>query len=132
MILPHAMSHSLFIPSCLTLLLDKGGSATMHEISNITMRQHNSTSTLIKRMLKQGLVGKEKMSTGKRYKISITKKGQSIYEKVTRISINMAFSALSPKEKQRLAACLRQLIDKGRDMLGLDQTFPFLPSRLAD
>ncbi len=73
-------------------LMTKGGCATIHDIANITMRQHNSVSTLIKRMVKQGLVRREKSSADKKHNILVTEQGRSVYENMTRVSIHMAFS----------------------------------------
>jgi DNA-binding MarR family transcriptional regulator len=107
-------------------LLEKGGSTTNAEIADIMIRQYNSTTTLITRMEKLGLVKKEKRANEKRFVVSITSKGQSIYEKVTANSIHMAFSDFTPADKQKLSQYLQQITDKNRRMLGIGQKLPFL------
>jgi DNA-binding MarR family transcriptional regulator len=108
---------------------NNGGSATIAELSNITMRQHHSVSTLVERMNKRRLVKKAKHPGNKKYSISLTKKGEDSMGKVPGNSINLIFSALTPEEKRILAIYLKRLIDKGRDLLGIDYQPPFIASR---
>lgn len=103
-----------------------GGSATMSEISDITLRQHHSVSTLVNRMTKQGLLKKTKSPKDKKYQVVVTEKGNKVYGAITRQSIEMTFSALKSKEKQEFASSLQKLIDQTRDLLGVDYRPPFL------
>jgi DNA-binding MarR family transcriptional regulator len=95
-----------------------GGSATMTQIASFTLRQHHSVSTLVIRMEKTGLV--------------MTKKGKDIYERVTRESIEMVFSSLSPADKRKLALYLNQLQKRAYSLLGLDYKPPFLKQTTTD
>ncbi len=110
----------------LYVLQNNGGSATQTQIADFTMRQHHSVSTLVNRMTKDGLVEKERESAGKGFRIYITKKGKEKYRKVTKDSVEMIFSSLSPEERQRLAQYLKKLHQTARGLLGLDYKPPFL------
>ena len=112
----------------LYVLLASGGSATQAQIAYITMRQHHSVSTLVNRMCKDGLVRKVKEPKGKMFRVSITKRGRNRYEKLTRDSVEMIFSALSSEDRQKLASYLNQLQTRARSLLGLDYRPPFLKS----
>jgi DNA-binding MarR family transcriptional regulator len=103
----------------LNILSLKGGSTTINEIVEITMRQHHSISTLINRMTKQELVKKTKTPTDNRiFQVVITPKGEKVLQKATQDSITMAFSCLSEKDKKELQANLKCLLSKAYDMLG--------------
>ena len=103
----------------LNILFQKGGSSTINEIVEITMRQHHSISTLINRMTKQELVKKIKTPTDNRiYQVVITAKGEKLFQKVTQESIITAFSCLSEKDKSELQAHLRCLMGRAYEMLG--------------
>jgi DNA-binding MarR family transcriptional regulator len=112
----------------LDTLLRGDGSATIAEIVNATAKQYNSVTTLVNRMARTGLVRKKRNSKNGRYLVSITDKGKSMYGKLTRNAIEMAFSDLSVEEKQILFVILKKLLKKGRKMLGMDFKLPFLPS----
>jgi DNA-binding MarR family transcriptional regulator len=112
----------------LDTLLRGGGSASIAEIVDATARQYNSVTTLVNRMAKTGLVRKKRNSKNGKYLVSITDKGKSMYGKLTRNAIEMAFSDLSVEEKQALFVILKKLLIKGRKMLGMDFKFPFLPT----
>lgn len=106
-------------------LISKGGSATTEEIADSTLRQYNATSTLVNRMTKLGLVKKTKIPNSKPFTVSITEKGQSLYSNTSFNSIKVAFVDLTEDDKQKLAAYLQILIDRGRKNLLLDQKLPF-------
>ena len=108
-------------------LIRRGGSATLSEIAESTMRQYHSVSTLVNRMTKAGLTKKVKYSDTKKYQVSITEKGFDIYSKVSRNSIEMTFSVLSPSNQKVFAKQLQHLIARARNLLGLDYKHPFLP-----
>jgi DNA-binding MarR family transcriptional regulator len=107
-------------------IIPLGGSASMTQIASFTMRQHHSVSTLVNRMAKAGLVKKVKAPNNRGFRVNITPKGQEQYLKVTRKSIEMLFTSLSGTDKRNFAACLYQLHNKARDLLGMDHTLPFL------
>lgn len=114
--------------SVLYTLEINNGSATQGEISQFTMRQHHSVSTLINRMVKEGLVGKVKEPKGNKFKIVITEKGRNLYYKTDKSSIMMVFGALADEDRIDLAKHLKTLCDHARSLIGIDFKPPFLPS----
>lgn len=101
----------------LDLLTDRGGSTTMNDIMDMTLRQHHTISTLVARMAKHGLVKKTRSpSDGRKYKIEITKNGRELFQRVTRESIVEAFSALSKEEKRELSALLKRLLTRAYEL----------------
>jgi DNA-binding MarR family transcriptional regulator len=110
----------------LSLLSNRGGSATSKTIEDLTMRQHNSISALINRMIKMDLVAKKKNLDNKKAKIFITKYGEDLYKQVPIHSLEMVFSSLKEKERKRLFNYLNILLEKARDLLGISFVPPFL------
>jgi MarR family transcriptional regulator, 2-MHQ and catechol-resistance regulon repressor len=103
----------------LDILFQNGGSTTINEIVDLTMRQHHSISTLINRMARQGLVNKIKTADDKRiFKVVITDKGLALLKKVSRDSIINTFDSLSDEEKTGLDAYLHKLLIKAYSLLG--------------
>jgi len=98
----------------------------MTQIAAFTMRQRHSVSTLVDRMEKAGLVKKVKIPNKKGYQVTITKKGNERYQNATAKSIEMLLSSLSSEEKQKLTEYLTLLLNKAREMLGLNHNPPFL------
>jgi DNA-binding MarR family transcriptional regulator len=113
--------------SILDTLLRGNGSATISEIAEATVKQTNSVASLVDRMVKNGLLKKERPSKSSKYIVSLTNKGKSSYEKVTKNAVSMAFSELSVEEKLMFFTVLNKLLEKGRRMLGMDFKLPFLP-----
>jgi DNA-binding MarR family transcriptional regulator len=105
-----------------------GGSLTQNKISEFTMRQHHSVSSLINRMVKEGLLKKVKYPGDRTFTVIMTKKGQTKYGNLTRKSVDMIFSSLSDKEKLTFISLLEKLLDTSRSLLGLDYEPPFLKS----
>jgi DNA-binding MarR family transcriptional regulator len=105
-----------------------GGSFPQSKISGFTMRQHHSVSSLINRMTREGLLKKVKYPGDRAYTIHWTKKGKDAYGKLTRESIEMIFSTLTDKERQKLYSILHKVLDRSRSLLGLDYEPPFLKS----
>ncbi|MBI2851229.1 MAG: MarR family transcriptional regulator [Chloroflexi bacterium] len=101
----------------LDLLSDRGGSTTMNDIMDVTLRQHHTISTLVDRMAKHGLVEKKRSATdGRKYRIVMTKKGGELFQNVTRESITMAFSPLSIEDKRELSSLLKRLLTKAYEL----------------
>lgn len=111
----------------LDTLVRLGGSASVAEIAETTMRQFNSVTTLVNRMVLSGLIEKHRSSNGKKYIISITSKGMTTHKNITSKAIEIAFSCLSTEERHAMFLSLRKLMDMGRKMLGMDFKLPFLP-----
>jgi DNA-binding MarR family transcriptional regulator len=110
----------------LYLLISRGGSATAKTIEYLTLRQHHSISTLINRMIKTHLVTRKKSPDNKKFEILITKHGEDLYKKVPIHSMEMLFSSLKVKDRERLYAYLDTLLEKARDLLGPTFIPPFL------
>jgi DNA-binding MarR family transcriptional regulator len=113
----------------LSLLAQQKDGATLSELSYQSIRQLNSVSTLLNKMVRTGLVSKFK-KRGEDIKTFyiLTDKGKELYfEKMTERSIHMIFSSLSEEESAELRALLIKLRDKSRNLLGMDFKPPFLP-----
>jgi DNA-binding MarR family transcriptional regulator len=110
----------------LHVLQSHGGAVPQSRFSDYTMRQHHSVSSLINRMIKEGLLKKVKYSGERTFTVLMTKKGKDKYSKLTRVSIDMIFSTLSNEDRQKLFSLLTHLLDKSRGLLGIDYEPPFL------
>jgi DNA-binding MarR family transcriptional regulator len=109
-------------------IVSSGGSLTQNKISEFTMRQHHSVSSLINRMVKEGLLKKVKYPGDRTFTVIMTKKGQGKYKNLTHKSIDMILSSLTDKEKQTLYSLLEKLLSTSRSLLGMDYEPPFLKS----
>jgi DNA-binding MarR family transcriptional regulator len=97
----------------LDILCQNDGTITMEEVAGVTMRRHNSISTLVNRMANQGLVEKlTSVSDARMYNVLITEKGLKLYRTITRDSISEVFSALSDEEKTAIEKGLNTLGEK--------------------
>jgi DNA-binding MarR family transcriptional regulator len=112
--------------SILHSLVINGGSASVDEIADNIVRQKNSVTTIINRMVKLDLVKIEKSKNNKKYLIILTPKSQKILDTVPRHSIEMIFSNFSPKDKKQMEGYLEQIINAGLDLLGENYVPPFL------
>lgn len=110
----------------LRILRDRGGPLTVRQLEDITMRQHNSLTILINRMLGAGLLQRERQPNGKGYAISLSVKGKDRLGQVSQVSIETTFSVLSDRERTALHACLTPLYRKARDLLTVSHQPPFL------
>jgi DNA-binding MarR family transcriptional regulator len=112
----------------LTMLSREGEPATIEELSNWTLKEFNSVSTLINRMEKKELIKKIKKPGDLKTYIALTEKGSELYHRqVTERSIHLIFENLSNEEKRAFESILKKLRDTTRDLLGLDYRPPFLP-----
>ncbi len=97
----------------LDILHHNRGSATIQDIVKITLRRHHSISTLVNRMAAQGLVKKVRSaSDARKYNVTITAKGRTLFRTMTRDSIKDIFSCLSAGEKEGLDKGLKKLLFK--------------------
>jgi DNA-binding MarR family transcriptional regulator len=110
----------------LHIIQSNGGALPQTRLSDFTMRQHHSVSSLINRMIKEGLLKKVKYPGERTFTVLTTKKGKDSYNKLTRVSIDMTFSSLSTEDKQKLFSLLDRLLEKSRGLLGIDYEPPFL------
>lgn len=103
----------------LHILNQKGGTSTINEIVEITMRQHHSISTLINRMTRQGLVRKiRNPNDNRKFDVVATEKGKNLFKKLTQESIKLTFSCLSEQDKKELETLLRCLLGQAYQVLG--------------
>ncbi len=112
----------------LDTLLRADGSAGIAEIADATVRQYNSVTTLVNRMIKIGLIKKERTSKNGKYQVSLTPKGRNLVSILPKNAAEMVFSDLSVEEKQKLFDVLSNLLEKSRNLLGMDFIPPFLSS----
>ena len=114
--------------SVLALIKACGGSTTAKELKNLTLRQQHSISTLIKRMLKGGLVKKKRKPDERRQRISLSENGKTMLGRLTTTSIEMVFSSLTANEKLQFTRVICSLYNRARDLLGVSYKPPFLSS----
>jgi DNA-binding MarR family transcriptional regulator len=110
--------------SILHIVFEHGGSTTIKEIINETMRQPNSVYILLNKMVKMGLIHKSRGSKSKSTLISITEQGKSLLEKITNISLEEIFSVLREKDKISLMDLLNRLLVRSRYLLGIGYVTP--------
>ena len=108
-----------------------GGSATLKQIEDITLRQQNSVSTLISRMELKGLITKNKYPDARKSQIHISGEGRDLLEKITAHSMKEVFSYMTASEKQELAGYLYSLRVKVRDLIGVAYQPPFVQAILG-
>ena len=92
----------------LYLILTHDGFVLQNDVSGITMRRQHSVSDLVNRMVREGLVVKKKLPNDRKYQLTITKKGKTKHDKLTRQSIEMVFSVLTPRDHQVMATILKK------------------------
>ncbi len=110
--------------SVLKILQGNCGSTTARVLERETMRQHHSISTLINRMIRMGLLAKERRQAVRTRTIVITEKGEGLLDGMTSSALELTFSALNAKEKRLLAACLSTLRLKARALLAATRAVP--------
>ena len=108
----------------LRVLMVENGTSTINQISDITLKRHNTISLIVKRMEKAGLIKREKNPSSNQYQITISEKGKRLFETMPLNSIDMIFTSLSPEEKKVLVSLLDKLDKKARYVLGLDYIPP--------
>ncbi len=89
------------------------GKVTPSEISRWMLKAPHTTSTILSRMEKQGLVKKNReKGNGREVIISLTKKGERAYQQSEKIeSVRDIVSCLSKEERQQLNSYLVRLRD---------------------
>jgi DNA-binding MarR family transcriptional regulator len=110
--------------SILHIVVDHGGSMTIKEIIDETMRQPNSVYILLNKMAKMGFISKSRKGKGESSLISITEHGRSLLEKITNISLEQVFSALKEEDKTTLMDILNRLLTRSRYLLGIGYVAP--------
>ena len=109
----------------LRLLKTVRSGMTVGQIKDVTLRQQNSISILINRMVGMGLVTKERRPGERDLTILITAEGRRLLKKIPTTCLEEAFSDLGEERKQELARTLRSLYGKARGLLVPDRP-PFM------
>jgi len=104
-----------------------GDKATPAEISRWTLRESQSTSAILSRMEKAGLVARVKdLERKNMVRIAMTEKGERAYrESMKRKSSQKLLSALSETERQELRSYLERVRNRGLRVLGVAYKPPF-------
>jgi DNA-binding MarR family transcriptional regulator len=106
----------------LDILVSKGGSITINEIVAVTQRQHHSISTLVTRMVRQGLVTKKKDPDDlRKWVVSITASGERVFRDLTRDAIHRIISCLPEKNRATFKQDLLCLLKRAYEVLGLTE-----------
>lgn len=107
-----------------------GPRATPAEISRWLLREPHSTSGLINRMEKKGLVRKVKdLERKNMVRVAITEKGQQAHnQSAKRGTIHRIMSALDGDERQQMWEYVRKLRDKAFEETGVVRKPSFPPS----
>jgi DNA-binding MarR family transcriptional regulator len=90
---------------------------TVKEIKDFTLRQQNSISILINRMVGTGLVTRERKPGERDLTVIITEEGRRLLKKISSTCLQEAFSVLSQDRKVELSRSLSSLYQKARSLL---------------
>ncbi len=90
---------------------------TVKDIKDFTLRQQNSISILINRMVGTGLVTKERKGGDRDLTMLITEEGRRLLKKISSTCLEEAFSVLSQEQKLELNSSLGSVYQKARSLL---------------
>ena len=116
------------VQAAILFIIDaNGGKSTPTEIARWFLREPHSTSAILSRMEKEGLVSRVRDLDNKRLmNITITKKGRQVYhQSLKRESIKTIMSCLSEEECQQLWLSLEKLRNRGLKYLARIREVPF-------
>ncbi len=104
-----------------------GGKATSLTISRWLLRELHTTSNILTRMEKIGLITKKKNpAKNGELTVSLTEKGREAYIKTTEIAlVNEILSCLSEGERQELSVYLKRVRDKALTFLIEEKSTPY-------
>jgi len=106
----------------LDILVSQGGSVTINDIVAVTQRQHHSISTLVSRMVRQGLVTKKKDPDDlRKWVVSITPGGERVFRDLTRDAIHRIISCLPETSRATFKQDLLCLLKRAYEVLGLTE-----------
>ena len=96
-------------------------------ISRRLVRKAHTTSELLNRMAKKGLVTKVKdLERKNQVRIAMTEKGREAYRQSREMAVmGRTLSCLSPSERDELKSYLTRLRDKALEELGVEYLLPF-------
>ncbi len=97
----------------LFIIMANGGVATPSEISKWLLKEPHTVSAILSRMVKNGLVNKDKSKGGKgRINVTLTEAGKQAYLKTEKAaSVSDVLSCLSAQEQEQLALILKKIRD---------------------
>ena len=106
-----------------------GKNATQAEISRWLVREPNTTSVVLERMERQGLINRVKdLDRKNMIRVELTEKGHKAREQSSRReSIHKIMEVLSQEERQQLKSCLRKLEDNLLKDLRIDHDTLYPP-----
>lgn len=106
----------------LSVIQSIGSRATPAEISRRLSREPHSTSGLLNRMEKKGLIKKVKdLDRKNMVRVVITDKGyEAYYQSMRQESIHMIISSLSEEECQQLRSLLRTVRNEALKVIGVE------------
>jgi DNA-binding MarR family transcriptional regulator len=104
-----------------------GDKATPAEIARWLGREPHTVSSLLSRMMAQGLIVKEKSLDKKNLvRIRLTKKGEQLYEEaISMRPMHDIISVLNKEEHKQLKMLLGKLRDKAQQSLGRKYKLPY-------
>lgn len=94
-----------------------GQALTTRQIEDVTLRQHNSVSVLVGRIVKAGLAAREKVGGERSSRIALTLAGRNLLSSLPDEALSVTFSVLRESEKAVLMDYLRSLNRNARQML---------------
>ena len=104
-----------------------GGIATISEIAQLIFREHHSTSGIVTRCEKKGLVSKNDFERNIT-QVRLTKKGEAAYEHSSkRILFRSIFSCLSSEEHRQMMSSLRKIRDRAIEYSMISVKPPYPP-----
>jgi DNA-binding MarR family transcriptional regulator len=116
----------------LFIIRNNGGQATPVEIAHQLFRELHSVTEMLKRMEKDGLITRHKGTGRSKVEVRLTAKGLDVFNQSLRNETDKRiFSALKPKERERLASYLFKLRGTALRDLGIPEwrfRFPLDPN----
>ncbi|MEJ2245823.1 MAG: MarR family transcriptional regulator [Acidobacteriota bacterium] len=111
-----------------------GDATTPAELSRYVYQQRNSVSDILNRMEKQGLITKEKSSSGNgRVLVRMTRKGEKALQlSRQREHLHNIMSALTEGQRQNLESLLELLKDRAIEEFSADRKTMLPPSQLSE
>jgi DNA-binding MarR family transcriptional regulator len=106
----------------LYIIQDSGGSTTPVEIARYLFRELHTVTELLVRMEKDGLVARHKGPGRARVQVRLTKSGMDVFrQSLNNETDRMVFSALTKRQRERLAQYLWRLRERTLERLGIPE-----------